>query len=864
MTNNPMRSWLLMLFMAGSFATSSCAGGGCSGLTPLPGGRYTGPKTDNAVNARLSGEGVAYLNANWRGLIDVFAPGQRLNIPVPCTVQDMPVVGDVTFADQNGEPGRDAAPDAKCTADDKPANVAVTFTGLSLRTIAPGTVEASLTARIETDVILFSSTNNLCVLDRAACSVQFLTSANAPADNTLSASIQFTIDTKWDKLLSFSIASLGGVAVCGSEGAPAKPACLDPDDLKLDGRNSCGNGICGVANFGPIKGFVLRNILGPRIQDMIQQQLQNIPCQACGAGQPVCPSIPGATSTCNSARGVCLDTATNKCVPRPLGIEGQLQPAVLLSKFGIPTGASLDLSMLAGSTVVVDRGLTVGTRAGVQAKQTANCVPLVAPPTVAAVAAPNFDGESGGKPYHVALGLSQTFFNNTFHHAHQSGTLCLQLDAQTTPLLNTGAFFLAVPSIEDLAVRDGKNAPMMIAFRPRKPPTISLGDATAQSPLLTLDFKELDLDIYALLDDRYVRLFGIRVDLQLPLTIVPKGCSEVEFVLGDLSKLLTNLDTSRAPSELLPESLDDLKAGLDAILGPAQNALASALPAMKLPQFADYQLRLSLAKSLGKTSAGYGHLGLYTQLVAKGATCLSAAPMITASLSRIEDVSRETLGKPGTHRWPVLHVAVNATGIDSAAQYGYRVDGGLWTDFQPAAGGYLQVTHPALLLDGHHTVEIRARPEAHPGSISESVEFPVLLDRVAPKVTLRPDRAARRLLVDAVDGVSEAQMLQFAYQVGTESWSSFGPARVIDLVAVDAAGGASVRVRDEAGNVQEASYRPTMTAVLPDHEEEANEGRGAASGCAATGNALPLFSGILSLGLLWRRRRGSRFFSSSR
>ena len=35
-------------------ACSGPIGGGCAGVQPLPGGRFVGPKTDNAVNLRLS------------------------------------------------------------------------------------------------------------------------------------------------------------------------------------------------------------------------------------------------------------------------------------------------------------------------------------------------------------------------------------------------------------------------------------------------------------------------------------------------------------------------------------------------------------------------------------------------------------------------------------------------------------------------------------------------------------------------------------------------------------------------------------------------------------------------------------------
>ena len=87
----PKRSLLLVAACAltASFACSGAGAGGCSCLAPIPGGVYTGPKTDNPVDLRISEAGFSFLNTNWRTLIDTFAPGQTLHLPVSCALQQV-------------------------------------------------------------------------------------------------------------------------------------------------------------------------------------------------------------------------------------------------------------------------------------------------------------------------------------------------------------------------------------------------------------------------------------------------------------------------------------------------------------------------------------------------------------------------------------------------------------------------------------------------------------------------------------------------------------------------------------------------------------------------------------------------------
>ena len=158
----------------------SGTGSGCSTLTPFPAGtRYMGPKNDNAINIRLSAGGINYLNSNWQTLIQAFAPGGTLALPVGCMAQNIAVVGDLLIADQ-GAAGCNAEScgqmDGVCDGKDIPANVQVQLTGFSLAPRAPDLLDATIQLTINTGNLYVDTvdrSHGACVfLSPVKCSIQ--------------------------------------------------------------------------------------------------------------------------------------------------------------------------------------------------------------------------------------------------------------------------------------------------------------------------------------------------------------------------------------------------------------------------------------------------------------------------------------------------------------------------------------------------------------------------------------------------------------------------------------------------------------------------------------------------------------------
>jgi len=863
------------------FVVSCSSGGGATGcgcMEPLPTGRYVGPKVDDAVNLRLSPAGINYLNTNWQQLVEMFAPGGALQIPVGCMKQNVAVLGDVTIADQGNASGQGKL-DGNCTPGvDLPANVTVNITGFQLVPKANpdgglgDVVEGSLTISVDTGKIFARTTNpnsfGCIFLSPVECSVRFNTAkaavAPAKATNKITAQVKFAIDTKWDKWLSFEVLKpLKGVGICGTQ-----PDCLDPNDIDISGENFCGNLLCGLADWKPLKNLLF-DLIAPLLQTQVDKAVAAQSCEQCGTGKPACPQYPNgnpvAASTCEAATSTCKDSATGKCVPRFLGVEGRVNLGTgPLANFGVPASAMLDLSVGAGSSVSIDQkqGINIGTRAGLNAVTVAPCVPMQAAPPMVAIPAPDLDGAADltKGAYHAGVAISSQFMNLSFHQAHQSGALCLQMSSATVGLLNSGLFKTFLPSLGKLATRDGKDAPMMIALRPGRAPVVDIGKGTFDpvtkkpiEPLLLVKLPDVTVDFYAMIDERFARLFSLTADISLPVSLIFTGCDSVTPAIGDLKMLIANIRT--ANSEMLAEDPKVLADLIPAVIGLAEPAVASALKPFALPALGQFKLKINEVKGIGNVSGTklYNHLALYAELKMPGA-CAVSSPKTVASLKRSEIPAAKAMLATGQGLpLPRAILDVHALGKTGTPEFAFRVDEGSWSTFFPAPNGELVVEHPVFLLQGQHRIEVRSRVEEDPHGVSAPVQVGFMVDFDPPEVKLSADRASDLISLSAHDVITPADKLEYAFALGEGAFTDFGVLRDIGLTAVEAQGGVTVRVRDQQGNVGEAKWRAPVTALRPEEASSAVPGGTQAEGCSAGLGGLSM--GALALLALARRRR---------
>ena len=693
--------------MAGLWACTGPSGCACGGFTPLPQGSYTGTKMNTAGAARLSARGFSSLNANASTILSFFAPGGVMQVPVPCTIQQTSLAGiplvRLAVAD-TGSIGCTAESCGRMNGACDPAidvgqAVTITFTSLTFAPKSPDVLEAKVTATVTTGPIPISSAGSsnslLCLFPagRAKFTVDLDTARAPPSSTDLDLDIKFAIDTKWDQLLALQVSDIGNAQACAGSAMP--PNCIDPNDMQILNE---GCSTLNIASIGAVKSVII-NQLTDSLKTQITDALAEANCAPCGpAGE--CPSFDGgagvARSSCEPDAGVCLDSVTNKCVPGLLGAEGRLEVGQALAALGAQEGAAIELSFGAGgSSQASDAGLTVGLRGGAKEVFVADCVAPAMRPVPPTLALPDFDLDAPG-PYDVGISVSGQMLSEVLFRAQQSGALCLELGNETVSALESSLLATLLPSLGKLT--DGKNVPLRIVIRPVNPPTAVVGEGTIDAdgkpldPLVRLDWRGVEIDAYALIDDRQARLFTVAADLSLPLGVTLDGCSGVTPVIGSLMGAVTNVRVKN--SEMLAEPLSVLQNLVPSLLTLAEPQLATGLTGFTIPEFNGFQLQMVGARGIGRVSGTqtYNHVGLYADLLSGGMMCKAKTKRVSSELVRSAVKSKDMA---------TLEAKVGVP-------YSWRVDRGLWSVWQKAdTRGNLVVQHPRLLLGGDHVIEVR-------------------------------------------------------------------------------------------------------------------------------------------------------------
>ncbi len=707
---------LLPLLVAATFAACS-TGGGCAGcIQPLPNG-YQGPRFDSAASARLTQTGFDTVNTTiGPALLQQFAPGNQLVVPMPCSIQNVAIGGfpiaDLTIADEGQlycTSETCGQLDGKCDAQDVPKVVTLNINSFSLAPDAPDRISAQLDLTVATGKIMISSVSRnspLCLFsDPVKCSVDLDTSRASPSDLQLDLHIQFTADTRWDRVLTFNVPDIGGSTPCGTAGAQPPPKCLDPADVLIASEGACG--ICSVSNFSVVKQVILSQITSS-LKTQIEDALRQANCRPCGP-MGECPASGVATSSCQvpdggvADAGQCIDDGTGACVPALIGVEGRIPLGTFGSFF--PPQSAMDLSLVAGGSASADTaGFTQGVLGGFQEVEVSPCVKAqAAPPTLNIPLAP-LDADAPGA-YDVGLGLSQQAIEQALFHAQQSGALCIEIGHESVSYLDSSLLATVMPSLA--TVTEPPGVPLRIALRPTQAPTATVGlntidpmTGTLIDPLVTVTWPQVEVDVYGLLEQRYARLFTVAADVKLPVGLSISGCSDVTPVLGDLTNAITNVHGKN--SEILAEPLTSIEMLVPSLISLAEPALANGFPSFTVPQVNGWQLKLLEARGVGLIpgTSNYQHVGLYANLIANG-ICPTVGPR---AFSRFLRRTRDT--------------AVLEVGSESPyAEYAYRVAGGFWSTWRPAPGGVLEVHHPRLMLGGPVPLEVRSRDVREPRAI---------------------------------------------------------------------------------------------------------------------------------------------------
>jgi MYXO-CTERM domain-containing protein len=644
----------------------------------------------------------------------------------------------------------------------------------------------------------------------------------------------------------------------------------------------------------------LKGLIKNQVTAAIKTQLDNLRCErpldaqgkavACDNNTRLCPKDDaGHAETCDTARGVCVATGQDKtkgeCEPTPFAIQGQLDLAAASSTpVGFPSDARLNLyAGLGGTTApaaISPTGLQIAARAGTQpAANTATGISVCVPPNTFVpvdVNPPGLDFDlAANQPdsvkvdglYDLGFSVASQMLNRGFYDGFNSGLFCLTVSNKTASLVSSSLFKTFLPSLGLLA--GGKDVPMAILLRPTLAPFVRIGkgtfkpapDNSIDDPLIGIQLNKLNLDFYAVIDERSVRLFTLQADVNLPLglrTFAGAQADTLQPVLGSLDTVLTNITAIN--NEMLAEDPTVLKDLIGAAIRLAQPLLAGALQPIALPKAAglDFQVKgLGGAVPVSSNIAvdGYHHLGIWAQIARCGAAPLPAcARYQVGTEARIAD--RQVPDDLDELRGPnkVIPAAViEARSISARAvepEFSYRVDGGLWSPW--VRGPRFTVRDSIFLFQGHHQIDVTSRELGDDRTMNQepvSVDFLVSIEPPTADLVQLADGS---VVTKAHSVASQPWQLSYSYRLeGERAFGEKGPAR--SFTAQELGGrGVSVLVTDEAGRTAKASFGIT----------DASDGAAAlsASGCA-TGpqtTAWSLFP-LLAVGLVLAfRRRSSR------
>lgn len=889
------RHQLLRLSALLALVTIGCSGGcGCDGMTPVPGGFPVEERLPSAVAVKLSKGAFDMLEESLAPLMED-AVGGQLGAGVPCTdatqsiqpVQFLPPYDVRIFV-------CDVDDDQACTpADDDPAlrvdqpghgplcGMEAQLTGVSLRP-----TQANVSAPVDLEIVLQMQINtgriplvihNPCTL---RCAIEIDTDRHAPPYIPVTARVRFRLDPTRGDILAFDVFMDDLMAQ------------LDERELQFHNEGGgCGFG-CSILNIDFVK-----RMLFDRIQGMVEEQITGIVdgfrCAPCEGG---CPT----GSACNSEVGVCYDTDANgdflpdgSCPAAFLGMEGRMQLAAVLGDFGAPPNAGLDLSVVAGGRDpetdrpthrVENQGLVVGLMGGSRSVAMggadgsgdrvpahSRCVPLTEWEERPPQSTLNFDEEAqsatSGTPvgdYHLAFGIGDNFLDKLFFDLWDAGALCLNIGTETVDLLSTGLFSTFLPSLDVLT--DGKDVPLQISLRPSTPPHVVIGKGTTKpgpdggvipdDPLLTIAMEGLHMDFYALLEERWSRLFTLTTDVRIPFSLdIDTANGTITPALGALDALLSN--TRAANSEMLSEDPAALASLIETLMGLIQPALGGGLGPIDLPSGGDgFGLDIQALRGAVKYTQGAG----YEYLAGFASLQLDALPFPATNVLAAEARLVDSVIPPveAVVGGAIPTAVIEARGLGATPndfrghEYAFRVNGGPWSSWR--AGGRLEVAKPVMRLQGTHRIEVRVREAGVPESTSTPAAIDFVVDHAAPRLTLELDHATRSVKSVASDAVAAVNELSFRYRANDGAWSAWGPARVFTLEELGANPALEAEVRDPSGHLAAARFGHVSVSTTTSTSTSGSQ-TSVQAGC--THAAVSLLS-LLGLLALRRNRRADR------
>ncbi len=597
-------------------------------------------------------------------------------------------------------------------------------------------------------------------------------------------------------------------------------------------------------------------------------------------------------------------------LPSPLGIAGMLDANSLVAGISPGTDAgSLEARIVPGGYVnLIRNGMSLGVITGLNAdydpatraadldSQPALCVPALPAPDFAAAPASlprsirntfslgvanEFNGLPSEPSADVAMGISETTLDLAGHHITTSGLMCLGVGTSFISQLTVGTVAILVPSLGEVTSAVG-NDPLLLVTRPQRALDFSIGDNTPASPALTIGIRNLEVDFYAFLFDRYVRVFTLELTLDVGLGLEPAVEMGVQVLKPTLVGLSSeNVTVKALNTEFVRESPAELEQRLPTIFDLVTPLLGN-LPSIPVPSFAGFTLEdLTIAKvttaqdDFLALNAKLGASAMMRQLAARDPFAADAVAALDAATVTARDVPMSTgtarllrvsTPEPAAIRsaldaqtGALPQVVITADAVDTLGrtlEWSYNLDGGLWRTFQRPVDGKLVIADRAFAWQGKYSIGLRSRAVGSYQSTSSVSQIDVVIDSAPPQIYV--DKLVEQVdsfEIPVFDVVYETDVSYAFGKPGTDEQSRWIQGNLATLSRTDAQpflvdGELVVYARDPKGNT-------TMVLVAPFHGQPSESG----CNCDASGVPTPggfVIAGIVGLFILAPRLRRRR------
>lgn len=666
-----MRARFALVLVSVALASAACSGNGCSQLGKTPGGYPPDDRQPGAIQVRATDAFFEFMNTNGAAIIPALLPtGSSFNIPPQCS-------GNTKICCTN--------PATDCTLN-------LDFREVLLVPSAPDVIKLTARFALKTAMPL---PVGLSLGVSANCMAAIDTAPGSLSDLTLTADLRFEVTSRQTTRIVLDNPDLGG---------------LEPADLDLNAPGS--DALCGIATTDFVKNIAI-GLIVDQFKTQIAGAVDGQQCTKC----TTLDDCNGYAAMCDG--GLCKD-GNGQCI-ESLGIEGRLNLGALLGSIAPNLKGALDIYAVAGGYAETDTGASLGLLGGGKAAAHSQCVPQLTPPPPTPI--PPSDtfraNQVEGAPadYHLAIGVHQQFLERAFFGTFDAGGLCLAIGTITQPLLSANALAVIMPSLSQLL--GGQNAPLYLTTRPTAAPQLTLrrglyetdamtGQKKLVEPLIDIVMPGFELDFYALIAERYVRIFTVRSDVKLGIGLDVDADGKLVPILGDLSSAFTNLVISN--TELLTETPTDLAAVFPTLLNLAVGQIADALKPIALPALGGLTITPRAVISTDPEAATPDDaprkfLAIFADLSASMARIRSAetkAHVVSVLLPEKREFAVTARGATS----PSVLVALDDGG-KGGLEWSYRLDGGFWSAYSSSTS--LTITDAKLWLIGDHQLEIRAR-----------------------------------------------------------------------------------------------------------------------------------------------------------